>query len=256
MFYQFNHLGSPDYLKVEYDEDFNFPLHLHQCFEFVAVLSGEMQITVDKNEYILKENEALMIFPNQIHSFKSEKSKHFLIIFSPNLVKTFENSISGKIPQNNKFILSEDLIKLSQKLSSTSDICEKKGILYLLCSNFNKTAQYISKNVKDQTPLFKMFLYVEKNFAKECNLRNLADEMGYDYSYLSRLFKKMVGMSFNTYINHYRLSNACYLMENTNNSILYCAIESGYSSLRNFNRNFKKHFFVTPTEYRQNIILN
>ena len=55
MFYQFNHLGSPDYLKVEYGENFSFPLHLHHCFEFVAVLSGEMQITVDKNEYILKE---------------------------------------------------------------------------------------------------------------------------------------------------------------------------------------------------------
>ena len=176
------------------------------------------------------------------------------MIFSPNLVKAFENSINGKIPENNKFTLSENLIQLSKKLSSSSDICEKKGILYLLCSEFNKTAEYIPKNVKDQTPLFKMFLYVEKNFAKECNLQNLANEMGYDYSYLSRLFKKMVGMSFNTYVNHYRLSNACYLMENTNNSILYCAIESGYSSLRNFNRNFKKHFFVTPTEYRQNII--
>jgi hypothetical protein len=26
----------------------------------------EMQITVDKNEYFLKENDALMVFPNQI----------------------------------------------------------------------------------------------------------------------------------------------------------------------------------------------
>lgn len=253
MFYQFNHLGSPDYLKIEYGENFNFPLHLHQCFEFVTVLSGEMQLTVDDKEYLLKSGEALLIFPNQMHSFKSKKSKHFLMIFSPGLVQAFNMSIITKTPKSNKYIPDTHLVELAKGLSSTSDISEKKGILYLLCSEFNKSAEYMPSDIKDQKPLFKMFLYVENNFSEDLKLLDLAKSIGYDYSYLSRLFKKMVGMSFNTYLNHYRLSNACYLMENTDNSILCCAMKSGYSSLRNFNRNFKMHFGITPKQYKENL---
>ena len=253
MFYQFNHLGSPDYLKAEAGENFSFPLHLHQCYEFVTVLSGEMQITVDDREYLIKAGEGLLIFPNQIHSFKSRKSRHFLMIFSPRLVQAFNMSVATKIPQNNKFLPDKYLVEMAKRISSASDITEKKGILYLLCANFNKTAQYELRGIKDQKPIFKMFSYVENHFADDCKLSSLAESIGYDYTYLSRLFKKTVGMSFNTYLNHYRLINVCYLMENTENSILRCASESGYSSLRNFNRNFKMYFGITPKEYKQKI---
>lgn len=254
MFYQFNHLGSPDYLKAEFGENFSFPLHLHQCYEFVTVISGEMQLTVDDKEYLLKAGEGLLIFPNQIHSFKSQKSEHFLMIFSPRLVQAFNMSVATKIPKNNKFTPDKRFVALAKGLLPTSDISEKKGVLYLLCADFNKSAEYQPCGVKDQKPLFKMFLYVENNFAEDLKLSNLAESIGYDYSYLSRLFKKMVGMSFNAYLNHYRLSNACYLMENTDNSILCCAMMSGYSSLRNFNRNFKMHFGVTPKEYKKKLL--
>ena len=82
MFYELKHLGSPHYLKVEKGENFSFPMHLHQCFEVIVVLSGEMQIAVDNKSYRLKEREALLIFPNQIHSLQSTQSNHVLCIFS------------------------------------------------------------------------------------------------------------------------------------------------------------------------------
>ena len=76
MFYQYNHLGSPDYLKIEKNENFSFPSHLHQCFEIIITLSGEMHITIDNQEYTLKKGEAALVFPNQIHELKSQKSEH------------------------------------------------------------------------------------------------------------------------------------------------------------------------------------
>ena len=103
MFYQFNHLGSPDYAKLESGTNFNFPPHLHQCFEVIIIKSGEMKITVNKDEYILKENEALLIFPNQIHSLESENSEHLLCIFSPQMVNSYSSKVANKIPKNNKY---------------------------------------------------------------------------------------------------------------------------------------------------------
>lgn len=100
----------------------------------------------------------------------------------------------------------------------------------------------------------KIFAFVEESFASDCSLKKLAEKIEYDYAYLSRIFRKIVGISYNAYVNHYRLSHACYLMENTDFSIIQCAMESGYESIRSFNRNFKAYLGMTPTEYRENHI--
>lgn len=255
MFYEFKHSGSPDYLKVERGENFNFPLHLHQCFEVIAVLSGEMEIAVEKKKYRLQKGEALLIFPNQIHSLSSTDSSHILCIFSPRLVQAYTTSIAGKRPLDNKFLLDDYLVNAIEQLSMESTTAEKKGALYSLCAKFDNIAEYGVRATDNEKLLFKIFSFVEKEFDGECSLIRLAEETGYAYSYISRYFKRIVGVSFNTYVNYYKLSQACYLMENSDAPILQCAMESGYTSLRSFNRNFKMHFNMTPAEYRKEVLL-
>lgn len=252
MFYQFNHLGSPDYLKIEKNQDFSFPLHLHQCFEIIALLSGEMRIAVDGRETLLKAGEALLIFPNQIHSLQSVESTHILCIFSPRLVQSFTARVAGKIPITNQFRPDPYLIQALERLEGASSI-EKKGVLYSLCGQFDQGAAYCKKQEDRERLLQKIFSFVETSFGADCSLGSLAEQIGYDYSYLSRYFKKTTGLSFNAYVNHYRLSHACYLLENTDQSVLQCALESGFSSLRSFNRSFKESFLLTPTQYRKSI---
>ncbi len=253
MFYEFNHLGSPDYLKIEKNKDFSFPPHLHQCFEIIIILSGQMKVIVDGKKFVLDKNQALLLFPNQIHELESTNSEHVLCIFSPKLVQAYATKLTGKIPTNNKFCPDGYLIDALEKLNISSSSAEKKGVLYSLCGQFDKSAEYVEKNADSEKLLYKMFSFVENNFSGECSLSKLSDITGYNYSYLSRHFKKTIGISFTTYVNHYRLSHACYLMENTENSILQCAYDSGFESLRNFNRSFKENFKITPMQYRKNL---
>lgn len=254
MFYEFKHLGSPDYLKVEKGEDFSFPLHLHQCFEVIVVLSGEMKIVVDSKAYNLKGREALLIFPNQIHSLESTHSEHVLCIFSPRLVQAYATGVKGKIPVDNKLRLDDYLIDAINNMKLEASTTEKKGVLYSICGSFEKNAEYSNRQSNNEKLLLRVFSFVENEFDGDCSLSRLSKQIGYDYSYVSRFFKKNVGISFNTYVNYYRLSHACYLMENSNAPIIQCALESGYASLRSFNRNFKAYFNVTPVEYRKNIL--
>ncbi len=104
--------------------------------------------------------------------------------------------------------------------------------------------------------LYTIFTFVDKNFDNDCSLTDLAKEIGYNYSYLSRYFKNIVGVTFNEYVNNYRLNHACYLIKNNSVSILQCALESGFVSLRTFNRSFKQRFGITPTQYKNTIIKN
>lgn len=255
MFYELTHLGSPDYLKIEKGSNFSFQSHLHQCFEVIILLSGEMTITVDAKKFFLKEKEALLIFPNQIHSLESNASRHILCIFSPQLVQAYTSKVVGKVPVNNKFQPDEYLINMLDSMENASSSALKKGVLYSLCGQFDETADYETKQIDNKDLLNKIFSFVEENFRNDCSLMNLSKATGYDYSYLSRYFKKMIGISFNSYITNHRLSHACYLMENTTLPIIQCAYDSGFTSLRSFNRSFKENFKITPTQYRKNLSL-
>lgn len=253
MFYQYNHLGSPDYLKIEKNFNFSFPAHLHQCFEIIVIRSGEMTIKVDQKTFTLREKEALLIFPNQIHALESTESEHILCIFSPRLVQAYATKVSDKLPQNNKFQPDEYQVNALADLENTSSSADKKGVLYSLCGQFDKTATYDKKQFENEKLLYKIFSFVETNFSKDCSLSNLSKKIGYDYSYLSRYFKKATGISFNSYVTHFRLSHACYLLENTSLPILQCAYDSGFISLRSFNRCFKECLKITPTQYRKSM---
>ena len=254
MFYEYNHLGSPDYLKIEKNNNFSFPSHLHQCFEIIIILSGEMNITIDNQEYTLKKGEAALVFPNQIHELKSQKSEHILCIFSPRLVQAYATKITDKIPVNNKFCPDEFLTREIETLDTASSTL-KKGILYSLCGRFDACAEYTAKKTDQKNLIHTIFSFVENNFSGDCSLARLSEITTYDYSYLSRYFKKNIGISFNSYVMHYRLSHACYLLENTMQSIAQCAFESGFSSLRSFNRAFKDNIKISPKQYRKNISL-
>ena len=209
-----------------------------------------MEVTVDGKVHALTAGQATLIFPNQIHAMKSVQSRHLLVIFSPRLVQAYAARLPDRVPENNAFLpdgyLVEGLSALSEAGKET-----RKGILYALCGQFDAGACYRKRGTDTKNLLYRMFSYVEERYAEECTLGGMAEQLGYDYSYLSRYFKKAVGISFNEYVNHYRLSQSCYLLDNSDRPILQCAMESGFSSIRSFNRNFKEQFGITPVQYRK-----
>lgn len=251
MFYQFQHLGAGDYFLKEYGENFNFPPHMHLCFEFITVQEGDMTVTVDGTEYSLQTGDALLIFPNQLHSLQSTKSRHMLCIFAPDLIRAYRSKTEHYRPKSNQFRPDKYLIESLEKINPEAKNITKKGILYSLCSAFDEVATYLPQKTEQKGLLSRIFAFVEAHYHENCTLEQLATTLGYDYAYLSRYFKKATGISYGEYLNIYRLNKACYLLDNTDQTILQCAFDSGYNSLRTFNRNFKKQFSISPAQYRK-----
>ena len=251
MFYQFDHSLHSDYLVKESGENFNFPAHLHGAFEFITVFSGKMHITIDDKSYIIKPGEGVLVFPNQVHSLVGEQSIHLLLIFTPDLVKTYYSMYSDKIPINNHFLPDEHLLLSSNAISDNASVIEKKGLLYSICAEFDKSAEYIQSNNDDKNLLRVIFKFVESELLNDCSLKTLAEKIGFSYFYLSRYFKNLAGISYNDYVNQCRINNACYLLTNSDKSVLECAMDSGYASLRSFNRNFIAITGITPGDYRK-----
>ena len=251
MFYQLSHLGTSDHFQKEWGENFNYPPHLHQCFELILVTDGIMNISIDEKKYSLGKNQAVFIFPNQLHSMSSVCSKHVLFIFAPQYIQAYWTERNDSIPDDNKITPDEHLIQHLLSLSSDSSKFEIKGILYSICAQIDRNATYEKNSVDRQTLLFKILSYIEKNFVGDCSLGALTATVGYNAEYISRFFKKKMNLSYNQYLNIRRLNHAAHLLRNTNETALHCALESGYTSLRTFNRNFKLYYGVTPQEYRK-----
>lgn len=249
MFYEFIHPATTDYFKIAKGKNYEFPAHIQECFEVIVVTSGELNMTLDKNTVTIKQGQAIMVFPNIVHSMLPSNCEFVICIFSPLLVTAYYSKISHLLPDSFVFNMPENLLDILQNLGKDASTLAKKGFLYLLCDHFNQGRTYTKHRKYEMNLLVKIFNYIENNYKSECNLKFLAKKIGYDYTYVSRYFKESVGISFNNYVNFYRLNNACYLFENTKQNIATCALESGYTSIRSFNRNFKNHFGITPSEY-------
>ena len=223
---------------------------MHQCFELAIVLDGNMTFNINNESYTLERGEAVFIFPNQLHSLSSVSSRHMLFIFSPKIVQSFTVKYSGMLPETSKFKLPSHLISALDALSDSDSIISVKGLLYSAAAAFEAATAFRESYRDKEDLLMRIFGFVDKNYRTECSLLDAAHALGYDNAYISRYFKRLTGMSYNSYVNICRLNYASYLLKNSDYSILECAEESGYKSLRSFNRNFKEYFAVTPLDYK------
>ena len=68
----------------------------------------------------------------------------------------------------------------------------------------------------------------------------MAKELGYEPHYLSRYFNQFFSKSFKRVLNEYRVSYAKELMASGERSLSRVALESGFQSIRNFNRVYRE----------------
>lgn len=256
MFYELKHPVNVDYFSVERGENFSFPSHIHYHFEIIMLTEGEMTVTVGSNEYILTPGKAVLVFPNQIHSLTSGKnSNHVLCVFTPKLVNHFFKSKQRTLPEKNIFEIPSYCTEMLTQLDEKDNLSKVKGMLYILCGIFDEQTSFVeSKREEESQLLYKIFSFIDNHFQDDCSLELLASEMSYSYAYISKYFKKTVGMSYNSYVNYYRISEVCYRLDNTENSILEISDECGFKSLRSMNRNFKNQMNITPAEYRKRAV--
>lgn len=92
--------------------------------------------------------------------------------------------------------------------------------------------------------------YLSTHYAEQIKVGDIAALVGYDEFYTMKLFKKFCGWSIVDYLNGIRTTLACDLLEKTDGSSCQIAQSVGYQSATYFNRQFKKTFGMTPSEFR------
>ena len=90
--------------------------------------------------------------------------------------------------------------------------------------------------------------------ASNISLAQLAEQTGIASHHISQVLNDHLGVSFNDYLNHYRVKEVCaQLAAASDQNLLDIALACGFSSKSSFNAIFKKHTGQTPSEYRKQV---
>lgn len=83
------------------------------------------------------------------------------------------------------------------------------------------------------------------------NLGALAEHIEASSSDVSRVLKLEFETNFYDFVNHYRVEEAKRLLRQSQHKVLAVAFDSGFNSKSNFNKLFKQHTGLTPSDYRK-----
>lgn len=92
--------------------------------------------------------------------------------------------------------------------------------------------------------------YIEENLQDQITLEELAEIACFSPFHYHRVFQTMVGESVMDYVRKRRLTHAAEQLFYTDEKVITIAIDAGFQYQESFNRAFKKHYGVSPKQYR------
>ena len=94
--------------------------------------------------------------------------------------------------------------------------------------------------------------YIELHAGEELKLAELAKHIGYSEYYLSRKFKKEMGVSIGTYIKYVRVEHSKMMLVSSSQPIAQIAEKLHFASSSHFSEAFREVTGKTPQQYRRN----
>lgn len=125
-------------------------------------------------------------------------------------------------------------------------------IVRYFAAQFEQVMNALGNSSRDSV-LDDILYYIEHNYHTNIKLESIAALFGYNSSYLGKIFHKMVGESFNSYVDQVRVNHAIELLKENRYKVYEVAERVGYKNVDYFHKKFKKYVGESPAEYRKKL---
>lgn len=248
MLFEGEHSQNDYFHKIDFIDLYSVP-HCHKSFEILFVLEGSVRTVIHEVLYEVDAGSCVLILPYEIHSYETpEYSKNFISIFSIDYISDFYDMIKNKSLCSPVMQYTEEELKVMHHPEERFAV---KSVLYRYCSRVLEGGVITNASVTGNDLMCKILLYIQDHYKSDISLKSLSDALGYSYSYLSAYFHKNFGIGFSEYVNRFRLEEAAQLLKNTDMNVTQAAMNSGFTTIRNFNLTFKKRFHVSPSDWAE-----
>lgn len=280
------HHGSNSYpFHFYYDNlalfDFNcIEWHWHSELEFVYVESGNVTFWIGEKQFTLSEGNGVFINSKVLHRFYSPAEAvipNFVcmpffiaaqdsIIYHKYILPVISSSLSfqvfyAKISWQAKALsIIKQIIAVQNRTSSrelaTSSLLQMLWLEIYENADIKYTEDHTNDSASSQARLQLMMQYIHQNYMHDISLDAIARHAGISKSTVLNLFRKYLHITPINYLINYRLNEAAWLLSKTEKKINTISDETGFNNVDYFCRLFKKHYHLTPTEYRKKKLLS
>lgn len=280
----FTHLDRKQHGTLEFPVEYYYvdskhpqyqmPFHWHNAWEILRVLRGNLKISLDDEQYSMREGDVLLIRGGMLHGGVPDSCIYECLVFD--LYGIFRTLESVKpylrpfycqtcLPKNfypagENTAVESILGELLAVFSSGSACTELETVAGLsrLFSWIRNHGEFEtlspSEAATSPTDRLKPVLeYIESHYDTAITLDDLAGVAGMNPKYFCRVFRSLTHHSPVDYLNFYRIEQAANLLDSTDLSITEVGNRCGFWESSYFTKVFKKYKGITPACYRRNL---
>ena len=258
----------------------NNPWHFHPEIELLYCITGKGTNFIGNHICPIEEGEILLLGKNLPHTRQRDKDfykanpedsiRTIVVQFKENFlgddffsVKEFAHirQLLDRAQQGIKLkgnLLDNVRQRLTQMaaLNETAVIIELLSVLDTIArsDDFALLNQVISVNQVSDMHSWKIntiYEFTAKHFKEPILLASVAELINLTPSAFCRYFKMHTRKSYFDYLSEVRISYACQLLMENNLDISEICFSSGFNSLSNFHKLFKRIVKLTPSAYRE-----
>ena len=256
----------------------HFPEHTHDFVEIVYMCSGSTTHIINGNKIELKEGNLLFLCQGARQEIMPAGEGDIAVNFCvrPEFFDSTLDTIGVEDTPLRRFVV--DCLKNTQGNTGylcfdVADILPIQNILEILIWTiifdthnkrnitrntvgllFLQLINHTDRLISDYGDGFvvKVLEYIECNY-KSGTLTELAEQLHYSVSSLSREIKARTGKNYTELVQDKRLSQARFLLESTDIRVDIIAENAGYENLSFFYRIFKERYGISPKKYREEL---
>lgn len=252
-----------------------YPLHYHIELELIVCREGIGKIQLQGTTYYLEKEDIIVILPEQVHSIEAKDNhfEYYNILFRLSYLETNKDNntlyLSYLAPfENGQLIISPLLKKGSEMHTLIFPIAnllygywrkecpplllksKLYEIMYILHIHAKKP-DHKTKVHKANQCLKQTVQYLQEHYNEPIPIKEIAEYCGYSESHFMKVFSQLTEKSFTQYLISFRLEKAAQLLLSSSLSVIEIASECGFPNASYFTRSFRKHYGISPSEYRK-----
>lgn len=258
------------YYVTQNHPQYEMPYHWHEELEFIHVMTGAFEVTINGFATMAKEGDILLVNSGFLHGGIPHDCVYECLVFPVSLLfsqthssrflkqldsqdLTLQEYYPAHEPSDASFLL-QNLFSLVRNTENGREL-QILGILYQFMGILFSQNRYQLSDKADLSTHKNIYLlknvlnYIESHYAEKITLKELAKTAGMSPKYFCHFFFEMTGRTPIDYVNYYRIERACYQLVNSEHSITDTAMLCGFNDVSYFIRTFKKYKGKSPKQY-------
>lgn len=253
-------------------------LHDHNCMEIGLCVSGSGFVRLHEKRYPFCAG-SIIVVPKGVHHNQENGNEQmiywryliinedYLLRHLPERYQTAITSFLDSIRETGLFLESSRISGVDTVMQLMFDLRRQWDgessaelelcvllVLQLIARHAENSPLEATGELVDaqrRQPIEPALNYVYEHYKEDIPISALAKSCSMSESYFRKQFIRIMGQSPLEYVNAYRIHRSMNLLHTTSDSIQNIAARSGFSSIAAFNRNFRKHAGVSPSQWRR-----